>query len=381
MSVQSRFLLPFFLDKKWELRYNKKGITQLTDARKTARECGVIAADRLGNSIPQNRVAFFIFTPRSIAMSFTYKGLQAQTKRHIITDEEIDRQIEKLRQSNPRIALVNDRPTEVGDEVVLDYAGFCDGEQFMGGTAENQTLVLGSGMFIPGFEEQLVDKVPGEKVIVKVTFPTEYHAENLAGKEAEFHCTIHQIRVKTAYDLDDTFAQEVGGCYTFEEMRTELGKSLQSYVDERGEMDLQDQLLRQAAATLDFTVTEEALEAAVTEQIHNLEAQLARQGLTLDMYCSFTKSTVEDLRKDAASAAETALRTQATVDKIVELENLTASEQEIGEALAVIAKQNNMTVEQIKPYYDAEFEQAIIKSVLTSKVMHLIRDAADIAVV
>ena len=314
-------------------------------------------------------------------MSFTYKGLQAQTKRHIITDEEIDRQIEKLRQSNPRIALVNDRPTEVGDEVVLDYAGFCDGEQFMGGTAENQTLVLGSGMFIPGFEEQLVDKVRGEQVIVKVTFPTEYHAENLAGKEAEFHCTIHQIRVKTAYDLDDTFAQEVGGCYTFEEMRTELGKSLQSYVDERGEMDLQDQLLRQAAATLDFTVTEEALEAAVTEQIHNLEAQLARQGLTLDMYCSFTKSTVEDLRKDAASAAETALRTQAAVEQIVALENLTASEQEIGEALAVIAKQNNMTVEQIKPYYDAEFEQAIIKSVLTSKVMHLIRDAADIAVV
>ena len=314
-------------------------------------------------------------------MSFTYKGLQAQMTRHIITDEEIDRQIEKLRESNPRIALVNDRPTEVGDEVVLDYAGFCDGEQFMGGTAENQTLVLGSGMFIPGFEEQLVDKVPGEKVIVKVTFPTEYHAENLAGKDAEFHCTIHQIRVKTAYELDDTFAQEVGGCYTFEEMRTELGKSLQAYVDERGEMDLQDQLLRQAAATLDFTVTEEALEAAVTEQIHNLEAQLARQGLNLDMYCSFTKSTVEDLRKDAAAAAEAALRTQAAVDKIVELENLTASQEEIGEALAVIAKQNNMTVEQIKPYYDAEFEQAITKSVLTSKVMHLIRDAADIAVV
>ena len=314
-------------------------------------------------------------------MSFTYKGLQAQMTRHVITDEEIDRQIEKLRESNPRIALVNDRPTEVGDEVVLDYAGFCDGEQFMGGTAENQTLVLGSGMFIPGFEDQLVDKVPGEKVIVKVTFPTEYHAENLAGKEAEFHCTIHQIRVKTAYDLDDTFAQEVGGCYTFEEMRTELGKSLQAYVDERGEMDLQDQLLRQAAATMDFTVTEEALEAAVTEQIHNLEAQLARQGLTLDMYCSFTKSTVEDLRKDAAAAAEAALRTQAAVDQIVELENLTASEAEIGEALAVIAKQNNMTVGQIKPYYDAEFEQAITKSVLTSKVMHLIRDAADIAVV
>ena len=314
-------------------------------------------------------------------MSFTYKGLTAQLNRHIVTEDEINRQIETLRQNNPRIALVNDRPTELGDEVVLDYAGFCDGEQFAGGTAENQTLVLGSGMFIPGFEEQLVDKVPGEKVIVKVTFPTEYHADNLAGKEAEFHCTIHQIRVKTAYELDDVFAQEVGGCYTFEELREEMGKSMQAFTDERAEMNLQDQLLRQAAATLDFTVTEEALEEAVTQQIQNLEAQLARQGLSLDMYCSFTKSSVEDLRKDAAAAAEAALRTQATVDKIVELESITASEQEIGEALAVVAKQNNMTVEQIKPYYDAEFEQAIIKSVLTSKVMQLIRDAADIAVV
>ena len=314
-------------------------------------------------------------------MSFTYKGLTAQLTRHIITDAEIDRQIETLRQNNPRIALVNDRPTELGDEVILDYAGFCDGEQFAGGTAENQTLVLGSGMFIPGFEEQLVDKVPGEKVIVKVTFPTAYHAENLAGKDAEFHCTIHQIRVKTTYELDDVFAQEVGGCYTFEEMRELMGKSLQDYTDERAEMDLQDRLMRQAAATLDFTVTPDALEQAVTEQIQNLEAQLAQQGLSLDMYCSFTKSTVEDLRKDAAAAAEVSLRVQAAVDKVVELENLTASQQEINEAMALIAKQNHMTLEQLTPYCDAEFEQAVVNSVLTSKVMQLIREAADIAVV
>ena len=314
-------------------------------------------------------------------MSFTYKGLTGQLTRHIVTGEEIDRQIEKLRQSHPRIALVEDRPTQLGDEVILDYAGFCDGEQFAGGTAENQTLVLGSGMFIPGFEEQLVDKVPGEKVIVKVTFPTEYHAENLAGKEAQFHCTIHQIRIKSAYELDDTFAQEVGGCYTLEEMREQLGKSMQEYTDERGEMDLQDRLLRQAAATLDFTPSEEAMEAAVSAQISTLEAQLSRQGLSLDMYCSFMNTTADALRQDARSAAEASLRSQAAVDKIVELEGLEATQQEIGEAVAVICKQNNMTVEQIKPYYDAEFEQAVIKSVLTSKVMGLIRDTADIAVV
>ena len=314
-------------------------------------------------------------------MSFIYKGLKAQMTRHIVTDEEIDRQIERLQQNSPRIALVNDRPTALGDEVILDYAGFCDGIQFPGGTAENQTLVLGSGMFIPGFEEQLVDKVPGEEVIVKVTFPTEYHAEELAGKEAEFRCTIHQIRIKTAYELDDVFAQEVGGCYTFAEMREVLGESMQEYTDSRGEIDLQDQLLRQAAATLDFTATPEALEAAIDEQIRNMEAQLSQQGLSLDMYCSFVGTSVEDLRKDAAASAEAALRVQAAVEKITELENLTVSDEEIAEALAIIAKQNNMTIDELKPYFDEEFEKAVTKSVLTSKVMQLIREAADIAVV
>ena len=155
-------------------------------------------------------------------MSFTYKGLEAKLKRHIITAEEVDRQMVRLLQQTPRITPVQDRPTQSGDEVVLDYAGFCDGEQFAGGTAEKQTLVLGSGSFIPGFEEQLLDKVPGEEVIVKVTFPQQYHAPELAGKDAEFRCVIHEIRIKTAYELDDVFAKEVGQCDTLEEMRQKL---------------------------------------------------------------------------------------------------------------------------------------------------------------
>ena len=114
-------------------------------------------------------------------MSFTYKGLSATLDRHIITTEEIDRQMQRLLQQSPRIAVITDRPTESGDEVVLDYAGYCDGVQFPGGTAEMQTLVLGSGAFIPGFEEQLLDKVPGEEVTVHVTFPEAYHAADLAG--------------------------------------------------------------------------------------------------------------------------------------------------------------------------------------------------------
>ena len=311
-------------------------------------------------------------------MSFTYRGLKAKNERHLITSEEVDQHLHRLQQQNPRIAIVTDRPTEQGDEVVLDYAGYCDGVQFPGGTAENQTLVLGSGAFIPGFEEQLVDKVCEEKVVVKVTFPEQYHAEDLAGKDAEFHCTIHQIRVKTAYELDDTFAREVGGCDTFEEMRVKLAESLQAYTDERGEMDLQDRLLRQAAETLEFEPTDRQIEAELDEQLKNLEAQLAQQGLTLDMYCQFLNTSREKLREDARGNAVVSVKVQAAIEQIVAIEELTASQQEMGEAMAVIARQNRMTVEQLKPYVDAEFTAAVERSVLTSKVMKLIRDAAVI---
>ena len=311
-------------------------------------------------------------------MSFTYRGLQATLSKHTVTDAEIDRQIERLQQQTPRIALIEDRASQLGDEVVLDYAGFCDGVQFPGGTAEKQTLVLGSGSFIPGFEEQLVDKVPGEEVSVKVMFPTQYHAEELAGKAAEFRFKIHQIRVKTSYELDDVFAKEVGGCETFEEMRVKMGQSLQSYVDERGEMDLQDRLLRMAADTMEFTPSEKQVEAEMDEQLNNLKAQLAQQGLSIEMYCQFLSTTEEKLREDSRANAVTSVKLQAAIEQIVYLENMEATDEEIGEAIAVIARQNKMTVEQLKPFCDAEFQAAVVRSVLTSKVLKLIRDSAEI---
>lgn len=314
-------------------------------------------------------------------MAFTYKGLSGELSRHIVTDEEVDRQLQRLMQQNPRIAEVTDRPTENGDEVVLDYAGFCDGVQFPGGTGENQTLVLGSGMFIPGFEEQLLDKVPGEEVVVKVTFPQEYHAEDLAGKDAEFKCVIHQIRVKTPYQMDDVFAKEVGGCDTLEQMQAKMKESMQAYTDERAEMELQDRLLNKAAETLEFTCSAEEVEAAVNEQMKSFEAQLSRQGLSTEMYCSFMNTTMEALRADAEPTAKAMLRNQAAIFEICKLEDLEATQEEIGEAVAVIARQNDMTVEQLKPYYNAEFEAAVTKSVLTGKVMALIREHAKVTVV
>lgn len=314
-------------------------------------------------------------------MSFTYKGLTAQLTRHIVTDEEVNRQLHRLVQQNPRVTEVTDRPTENGDEVILDYAGFCDGEQFPGGTGENQSLVLGSGMFIPGFEEQLLDKVPGEEVLVNVTFPAEYHAENLAGKPAQFRCKIHKILQKIPYELDDTFAKEFGQCESLMQMQEKMKQSLQAYTDERGEMDLQDRLLEQAAETLDFECSQEALDEAVNQQMKAFEAQLAKQGLSLEMYCSFMNTTEKDLLADAVPTAKAALRSQAAIQRIVELEGLEATDEDIGQATALVAQQNGMTVEQLKPYYTDEFRQAIIQNVLAGKAMSLIREHAKVELV
>jgi len=311
-------------------------------------------------------------------MEFQYKGLQGTLEHHSVTSEEVERQLLRLQQQTPRIQVVKDRATCRGDEVVLDYAGFCKGVQFPGGTAQKQTLVLGSGTFIPGFEEQLLDKVPGEEVLVKVTFPEQYHADDLAGQEAEFKCVIHEIRQRSAYELDDTFAREVGECETLEEMRRKLAESMQDYADRRGEMDLQDRLLRKAAETLEIRFSEEELNAAVEEQLRNLSAQLSQQGLSLAMYCQFMSTTEEAMRKELQPEAELRLRTQAAVDKIVELEKLTATEEDMAQACVMICRQNNITMEELQMHFDEEFVAMVERTILTGKVMELIRASAQI---
>jgi len=313
-------------------------------------------------------------------MEFQYKGLTAQLQKHTVTDEEIDRQLQRLQQQTPRFTNIEGRPTQNGDEIVLDYAGFCDGEQFAGGTAENQTLVLGSGTFIPGFEEQLIGKNVGDKVTVEVTFPEQYHSDALAGKPAQFHCTSHGIRVRSAYELDDTFAKEVGQCDTLAEMRTKMAQSMQAYADDRAEMELQDQLLRKAAETLDYTPDEAKIEAELDQQLNTMRAQLARQGLSLEMYCQFMSTDENKLREEGRATAIAQLRNRAAIDKIVELEKLVPTQEEITQMLEAICRQNNLTMEQLRDCYDQQLEDAVMQSVLTTKVLGLIRENANITI-
>ena len=163
-------------------------------------------------------------------------------------------------------------------------------------------------------------------------------------------------------------------------MHKKLGESMQGYSNERGEMDLQDRLLRQAAETLEFTPSEKQIEAEVENQMQNLTAQLAQQGLNLEMYCQFLSTDEEALRAEFRASAESTVRLEATVEEIVSIENMEATEAEIDEAVDVVARQNHMTVEELKPYFNAEFKQAIVRSILTGKVMSLIRENATVTV-
>ena len=311
-------------------------------------------------------------------MSFQYRGLKGEYEKHVVTELEVQHRLKMMAQQNPRITIVDDRATQEGDEVVLDYAGFCGGVQFPGGTAEMQTLVLGSHTFIPGFEEQLIGHNVGDEVSVQVTFPEQYHSDELAGKAAEFRCKIRQIREKSEYQMDDVFAMEMGGVATFAEMKENYAKALQEYADNQSEMELQDNLLRAAAKTLDFVPDEAQIEAELDKHMQTMHAKLAEKGLNMEMYCHFSNTTEEKVREEFRGKAVESLRIQVAISEVVKLEKMEVTDEEMEAALEVICRQNNMSIEMLKPYIDAEFTAAVTRSILMGKVMRLIRDAAEV---
>lgn len=311
-------------------------------------------------------------------MSFTYLNLQGKLEHVTATAEDIDRQMQRLLQANPRIIPVTGRAAALGDELVLDYAGFSEGVQFPGGTAEKQTLTLGSGMFIPGFEEQLVGANIGDDVTVTVTFPTEYHAPELAGKPAEFRCHVHEIRTHDSYQLDDTFAKEIGQCENMEQMRENMGKALQDYYNQRAEQELRWQLMHQAAATVEEQPTDEELDRMVEAQMETLTAQLAQKGLTLEAYCQFTGSDEKKLREDMRPDALETFRTQKAVEKIAQLENLTVTDEEMDAAIQRICADNHMSAEDLKPYFDNGFLTVVRQQMLRDKATEVVRRSARI---
>ena len=310
-----------------------------------------------------------------------YKGLKGTCERLIVSETQVDRQVDALLAQHAKIIPVTGRASEPGDELVLDYAGFCDGVQFEGGTAQNQSLVLGSGAFIPGFEEQLLGTRPGDAVDVHVTFPTPYHSEALAGKAAVFKCTVREIRQREKYAPDDTFAREVGGFDSFSAMRKALRQGMQAYADRQADADLKMRLLDELVDSYDGDVDEARIEAGLEAEMQSLCAQLARQGLTLEAYCRFTDKTEDQLRADRLpDARKRVIRQQILLD-IIDAEGIEASEDDVAEEIRRLCQQNNITPEQLSARLDEASQRAIVQNVLADKALERLKTYADIETV
>lgn len=310
-----------------------------------------------------------------------YKSLRAPLEHLKATDEQVAQQIDKLMEQNLRVLNVTDRPTQLDDEVVIDFKGFCGGEPFDGGAAEKYPLTLGSGAFIPGFEEQLVGKNIGDHVDVHVTFPESYPAAALAGREATFRCVIHEIHVKTRYESNDDFARDVGGFDSFAELESAVRARLQAYIDRQADAELKNRLMDQVIAAMDDEITDEQLEKALDAEVRALEAQLGRQGLSLDAYLSFLGKTKEALREEMKPDARKNVLRQQAISEIARLEGIEADEASVAAAITEICRENHMTLEQLQPYCTDEFQASVTRSVIADKVLDCIKSHAAIEVV
>ena len=225
-----------------------------------------------------------------------YKGLKAVKKVAPVTEADVMKELENIRRQRTRDIPVTDRPTQNGDEVIIDYAGFVGDFQFPGGTAEQQPLTLGSGMFIPGFEEQLVGANVGDKVDVKVTFPTEYHAEELAGKEAVFHCTVHAIQTKDVPELNDDFAKQFNGITSLEDMKAQLKQQLQAYADQYAQNKVRDELLKELVKHVEDVVFDEAeVKNEIDIAVEGFARQIEQRGMSLEAYLQACGRTREEM--------------------------------------------------------------------------------------
>ena len=310
-----------------------------------------------------------------------YKGLKAVRVVQLVTDEQLAQQLEEIRRQYPLSESITDRAAKLGDEVLIDYAGFVGETQFEGGTAERQPLMLGSGTFIPGFEEQLVGAKIGDKVDVKVTFPQEYHATDLAGKEAVFHCTVHAITAKSLRALDDQFAKDIGMMNTMEEMKAALRAQMQQYADQVSDAQMRDQLLNALVAECeDLEVSDELIEAELDDAIKTVYQQLQQQGLTLNDYLQFCGRTMEDLRDELRPNATSTVKARLALQEVSRLENITVSEEEIEAEYQVFSRECGIPVEQLKQACGNDAIEALRKDVTMKKTIAVLVDNADITV-
>lgn len=301
-----------------------------------------------------------------------YKGLKVDKVSTRVTQKEVDEEIEKERERNARTIEVTDRAVQDKDEVTLDFEGFVDGVAFEGGKGEDYPLTIGSGSFIPGFEEQLIGAEIDKEVEVNVTFPKEYHSEELAGKDATFKCTVHTIKAKELPELDDEFASEVSECETMDAYRAEVKKNIKERKERTGKEKKENQAVDQAIENAQMDIPEAMIEFQVRQMADDFARRIQHQGLTVEQYFQFTGMTAEKMMEEMRPQAEKSIKTRLVLEAIVKAENIEVSDERVEEELTKMAEAYQMEVEKLKEFMGENEKKQIKEDLAVQEAITLL---------
>lgn len=279
-----------------------------------------------------------------------YKGIEVPKTRVTVKKDEIEEELKKVQEQNAREITIEDRAVKDGDILTIDYSGSVDGVKFEGGTAEDQTLVIGSGAFIPGFEEQLVGKNLNETADINVTFPEEYHAPDLAGKDAVFTVTVKAIKEKELPELDDEFAAEVSEFDTLEEYKADVKAKIKEQKAADGKRNQEDQAVEQAVKNAEYEIPQPMIETQTTQMVEDFAQRIQSQGISLEQYFQFTGLTAEKMMEDMRPQAIKRIETRLVLEAVAKAENIEITDEKIDEELAKMAESYNMEVEKLKEF-------------------------------
>ena len=279
-----------------------------------------------------------------------YKGVEVEKADASVSAEDVEAELKKVQEQNARLLTVEDRGVEDGDQTVIDFEGFVDGKGFEGGKAEDYPLTIGSHSFIDTFEEQLIGKKIGEECEVNVTFPTEYHAADLAGKPATFKVTVKEIKVKELPELNDEFASEVSEFDTLDEYKKDVEKKLAEKKEIEANSKNEDAVVAKVVENASMEIPDKMIDAQAENMVQDMARRMQSQGLSLDMYLKYTGMTVEQMKEQARPDAEKRIRTRLVLEALAKAENIQISDEKVDEEVAKMAEAYKMEVDKLKSY-------------------------------
>ncbi len=307
-----------------------------------------------------------------------YKGIKIDKIEYTVSEEDIDNDIDAVRKKNARLITVEDRAVENGDIAVIDFEGFVDDVAFPGGKGENYELEIGSGSFIPGFEEQLIGAEKDADVDVNVTFPEEYHAAELAGKAALFKVKVHEIKMREYPELDDDFASEVSEFETMADYRASVKEKLEKAAEERAKRETEDAIVEKAVEVSSVDIPAAMIEAQIDRMVNDFAQRLSYQGMNLDMYMQYTGSTMESFREGFKEQAEKQVRNSLVIEAIAKEEGIEANQEEVDEKIAEMGKMYNMETEKLKELLRPEDIEGITKEIAFVKAIEMLVNKASV---